>query len=181
MKESGWALVGLGVLLLIGSLFVDVSRSVGYVPSGLGYGFPREVANIHAMHIQSLIFHGGLAAILAGTITIGFGEVVEILGTTDRDATAQAEPVPDSEPVTSSGNDVPDHSELPLESDSPVWWALGIIAAILIVLFIIASSISSPSYSPASDDLGNDMMMDPNSMDMGIDLNMGMGTDTNRQ
>jgi hypothetical protein len=81
MKQAGFFLVGVGILLLIGAFFVDVSRQIDYMPSLGPYtsSFPREVANVHAMHIQALVVHGGLAAIIAGIIAIGFGTLDERL------------------------------------------------------------------------------------------------------
>ena len=80
MKEGGWALVILGLLLVAAGMIIDVSVNLGYVP-GDSYlpGMPREVANLHKMHIQALVIQGGLAAFLGGMVAIGSGAIVDAL------------------------------------------------------------------------------------------------------
>ncbi|HEY0011541.1 MAG TPA: hypothetical protein VGB79_01665 [Allosphingosinicella sp.] len=82
MKEAGWALVAIAALALMGGLMIDVSVTTAYVP-GTAYtpSIPsQEIANIHKLHIQSLVVHGSFFAFLAGIVLVGCGTIAERLG-----------------------------------------------------------------------------------------------------
>jgi hypothetical protein len=71
MKDAGLGLIIVGLLAIVGGFFITVSRSIGY-PVG-------EVANLHAMHVQSLVFHGGFFAFLSGAVLFAGGSIVNAL------------------------------------------------------------------------------------------------------
>jgi len=175
MREIGWLLISVGLLAVVGAfLFVDVSREVGYVPYASDYlpRVPREVANVHAMHIQSLIFHGGLASTLGGIICL--------VGAAIEDAIRRNDPKPEP---TAIGDHVvgvgATREEIAaaaayVEPDAPEPQAPtgGLVAVLLIGLvlviligFIVAepSSRSGPAPDSAlTNEQLNDVMMDEN-------------------
>jgi len=136
MKEGGWALVSLGFLLLLGAMLVDVSVDVGYVPASPYLpSLPREVANLHAMHVQALIVQGGLASIICGTISIGFGTIVEAMRK-DQQAPPE-EPVQPraAEPFELPPSGVPEFAEN--QPDGLVRWVVGVsLFALLVIAFL---------------------------------------------
>lgn len=67
MKEAGVGLMGLSLMMIVVGFLVSVSRSTGY----------GEVANLHAMHVQGLVFQGGFFAFLAGAILYAGGAINE--------------------------------------------------------------------------------------------------------
>lgn len=144
MKESGWALVSLGVLLLLGALLVDVSVDVGYIPTNPYLpSVPREIANLHAMHIQALIVQGGFASIVCGTIAIGFGTVAEAI----REG-RQADPADSAPPsavelseLPASGE--PEVAEVPPDNMDKWMVGVGLGAALLIALLWLVASLGS--------------------------------------
>lgn len=154
MKEGGWGLVGLGTVLLGIAIFaVDVSIDIGYVPSANPYipSMPREVANLHAMHIQSLLVHAGIGSIICGTIAIGFGTIedrfgvlMETLSRRPRSLADQpaGEQRPRVEPATET---VTDEDES--DNTGVILWS--VIAGIVIVFIIAAYATSSADRNAA--------------------------------
>jgi hypothetical protein len=80
MTQNGKVLIWLGIVLLVGGFFVPISR-----PLVDAYPLPSEVVNLQGLHIQALVFEAAFASIITGTITLGFGLVLEKM-----DATAAA-------------------------------------------------------------------------------------------
>jgi hypothetical protein len=140
-------LVALGILLLIGAFFVDVSRQVEYMPSVSLYApsLPREVANVHAMHIQALIVHGGLAAVIAGIIAIGFGTLDERLA-----AGAQRPPAPEHRPASQADDTPADgrEAEVPTEESEGVAALIGFVFAVAIIILVILAFVQSADTRP---------------------------------
>ena len=145
MKDAGIGLMALGILAIVGSLFVEVGRSVGY-PVG-------EVANLHAMHIQSLIFHGGCFAFLAGAVFYAGGVINQSVraGSDRGDARASV--------VAEEAEEEAAHHEH-MAKDSP--WMIVIIGVGLAAILVLAAIVARSPQPPASDfDNIPDMNMAP--------------------
>lgn len=71
MKDTGIGVIATGVIAALIGIFMNVGRSAGY---GIG-----EVANLHAMHIQSLAVIGGLIFILTGAVLYAAGTINETI------------------------------------------------------------------------------------------------------
>jgi hypothetical protein len=158
MKESGWALVSLGVLLLLGALLVDVSVDVGYIPPNPYLpSAPREVANLHAMHVQSLIVQGGLASIICGVITIGFGSVVEAIREgRQADSAASAVP-PADESAEMPASDQPELAEAPPDNGDKVVIGVVVSAVLLITFLWLIAGIKSDNGNVSNEAVQNAM------------------------
>ena len=96
MKDAGIGLIGIAFLAIIGAFFVKVGRSVGY-PVG-------EVANLHAMHVQALVFQAGFVAFLAGVVLYAGGSINESIRDNGRSeevvpVVVEAAPPVESQPV----------------------------------------------------------------------------------
>ena len=137
MKDAGSGLMALGGLAILAGFLISVGRTTGY----------GEVANLHAMHIQALVFHGGFFAFLSGAVLFAGGTINDSL---------RARSGTPAEPALETA--APDDSSEPLEppSEPKEWWqsdfAVGLMVLIgmLAVVAVIAFSTSSrsPSYSP---------------------------------
>lgn len=73
----------LGALAILGGWLIEVSVSAR------GFG---EVANLHAMHLQSLVVLTGGIGFIAGAVLYGFGTLEGYLRHTGGDATAVPAP-----------------------------------------------------------------------------------------
>lgn len=82
MKEAGWALVAVAAMALMGGMMIDVSVTTPYIPGGAYTPSvaPQSVANIHKMHVQSLVIQGSFVAFLAGIVLVGCGTIADRLG-----------------------------------------------------------------------------------------------------
>jgi hypothetical protein len=132
-------------------LFVTVGRDVGYLP-GSEYlpAMPRQVANVHAMHIQALVFHGGLIAFLSGVICAVGAEIKDAV---DRTAIA---PEPASTQSAASSTDKPAEPE---KTGYGVALALlfGMLAVLVIGIALSSSNTNRAGDSDASANAANAM------------------------
>lgn len=149
MRETGWLLIATGLLAVIGAfVFVTVGVDVGYMP-GSEYlpAMPHRVANVHAMHIQALVFHGGLIAFLAGVICTVGAEI--------KDAIARSggaiSPVAAAGPVA----DEPAEAEK-LGNGVAIALAFGIVAVLVIGIIATSSKSGAGSYSYPSNNAAAD-------------------------
>jgi hypothetical protein len=155
MREAGWGLICLGLLALVGAfLFVDVSREIGTLPYASEYlpGMPRSVANVHAMHIQSLVFHTGLASFLAGVICIGAATIDEAIRRNDPkpDATTPVTPQTTSATSEEIAAAAAYMESAESEPEVPTGGWLGVAVATVIIIGLIVVFAVSSGGSPTS-------------------------------
>ena len=164
MKDAGVGLIGLGLLAIVIGFFVKVGRSIGY-PVG-------EVANLHAMHVQALVFQAGFVAFLSGVVLYVGGSINESIRAKGSD----------QEVVPVAVEAVPPVESAPVEPVSNWVYAVVIGGLILmVVLGIIAATKSgSPGSSSANvamnvyEDLNSPMPMDNGTMPEYPDMNSDM-------
>jgi hypothetical protein len=135
MRENGWALIGLGLCAMVGAfLFVTVGRDIGYMP-GSEYlpAMPRQVANVHAMHIQALVFHGGLISFLSGVVCAVGAEIVDSIKGAKKPATEAGSSRPIAQPKISSEAAAEPASEF---AEVPTKLSTGVVVGLL--LFMVA-------------------------------------------
>jgi hypothetical protein len=75
VKEFGRGLIGIAILLLIASLFIDPSVRVS---SGYGSDFsgPDRVVNLQRLQVQMMVFHGGIGSFIAGSVLLAVGTLM---------------------------------------------------------------------------------------------------------
>lgn len=186
MREAGGFLILVGVIAIIGAFFVTTSTHVGYVPSSTYLpSMPSDVVNLHGLHIQALVFQGGFAAIIAGSVLFGFGAIDETLnrnsGTLPKAAPPKAVPSESAPPETAP----PEIGRLVFDPNYVVedippdtvgrnlfFVGAGIFAVVVTIILMIISAQRSHS-SGANAPL--DTTYDANA-DMSMDTNMVMDT-----
>lgn len=139
MKALGNLLMAVGVVaILVGIFLIDVTVDVSRFSSDL-ITVPTNVANLHAMHIQSLVIHGGFASFIAGVIALGFGTIEELVkGTGSREPSG----------TEASRRLRTDQDSLPAsEEGGTQWGVIGVVAAIILVLGMLAYFTSPDSRS----------------------------------
>lgn len=165
MREAGLGLIGLGLIAILGAfLFVDVSREIGYLPYASEYlpRMPREVANVHAMHIQSLVFHGGLISFLAGVVSIAAATIDEAIrrhDPKDESATTVQPTATTAEIAAAAAYRESAQTELDEAQRDPIWPMLVVAALIsVVILAFIVTGAQSPRQVTA-DNVASDILL----------------------
>ena len=155
MKEAGWGLVVLGLCALFGAfLFVDVTRDIGYIPYASDYlpRMPQSVANVHAMHIQSLVFHAGLFSFLAGVILIATATIDEAIRRRDP---RPENVVPSAEPASYTAEPAGTSTEatdLDSQPEAPAGgWVVVALAAVAVSALIAVVAVNNAGTDASFD------------------------------
>lgn len=157
MKEAGSGLMILGGLAILGGFFVNVSRSVGY-PVG-------EIANLHAMHVQALIFQGGFFAFLSGVVLYAGGAINESIQAGPGNEKPKSAP----EPIAAAALDEavsPDDAETAINANGQ--WTIALVGIGLFLILVLAAIVAGSSRPPVPT---ADNAIDMNIMNMAPDMN----------
>ncbi|HEX9931391.1 MAG TPA: hypothetical protein VGB08_00950 [Allosphingosinicella sp.] len=150
MKEWGAGLVAVGIVIVVFGALIDISVTAPYV-SGGGYmpSIPSHtVANVHKMHVQSLVVHGGYFTAMAGVILVACGAIADRLETPRTSAPDLPAPIPsaaaaapDEQEPSSRGDDAPGNvAPMPAGMTSSEWPALaGYVVGTIILIALIAT------------------------------------------
>lgn len=179
----------LGVLLLLVSGFLlligfntDVSVSTSYSGSVLGVSLPTEVANIHGMHIQALLFQAAFFAFLAAVISFGFATLGEKLDPTR----GSAQPTTMSNLSSSTTSGLPERSPEEIEEAEArgrradlITYVIIAVAVVGTVIWIAVSEGDGDAFNVTSagyEDINlSDPLADNFSTDMNMDTNVDQG------
>jgi hypothetical protein len=157
MKEGGWTLALIGVIVAIIGTMIDVSVTVPYAPDlSQPYGsyLPRpatEVANLHKMHIQALVIQTGFALFIGGIVLGAAGAVRDALlegrnpAAEERSASAKAEPQPG--PAREPASIYQPGAGTSDEPDGVLKWIVGIAVVVFLTVVVIALIASSRQTS----------------------------------
>jgi hypothetical protein len=141
MRDTGWALVALGVCLLLGAFFVTTTTHVGYMPSSIyAPTLPSDVSNLFGMHIQMALVVAGVGSILTGTITIVGDAIVaaidRIKGASSQAVAAATVPVGASTTELAEQPDSPETDSADNEISPSAWAAMAILVVVIAAVLI---------------------------------------------
>jgi len=127
-----------GLFIILGGICAVLVAMLGMDGTVINYGgyggagTPDRVANLHGMHLQTMTFFGGWAAMIFGIIVVGFAMILERLDRTGDKATLASQ---SASSATKVSDEAAGHSDA---GKSPsMMLAYGIYAAILIGVVVM--------------------------------------------
>lgn len=134
MKEAGTLLLVVGAILLLVSLSMDTSVST-YIPATSIYSpsMPSSVENVGLLQKQMMAFQAGLAAVIAGTIFLTAGFILDAIKPPSVEGASSHPPVvsPPPEPPK-----MPEQTPEELAAEERrVWIAVGV--TILVIMAVV--------------------------------------------
>lgn len=189
MKETGVCLIILALVLLFVSFIFDVSVEVTrpYVPSLSPYlppmpGSTENVVNLQKLQMQMMFFQGGLVSFLGGMVAYAGGAILEALPKQEpRRDPSDDQPQASSAAPATEPTDAQAVPAFYVDGDSEEMSAGKVIGVIILVILVTLGlvvaivSLTGGARSTANShatEAGNDMMMDANAMDMGMDASL---------